>query len=32
MFEDLPVIGSRGGEEAQEDSLKITTCEIFLKA
>ena len=32
MFKDSPVIVSRGGEESQEDSLKITTCEIFLKA
>ena len=32
MFEDSPVTGSRGGEESQEDSLKITSCEIFLKA
>ena len=31
-FEDSPVTGSRGGEESQEDSLKITTCKNFLKA
>jgi hypothetical protein len=31
MFEDSLVIGSRGGEESQEDRLKITTCEIFQK-
>ena len=28
-FENSPVTGSRGGEESQEDSLKITTCEII---
>ena len=31
MYEDSPVTGSRGGEESQEDSLKITSCENFLK-
>ena len=31
-FEDSSVTGSRGGEESQEDSLKITSYEIFLKA
>jgi len=31
-FEDSPVTGSRGGEESQGDSLKITTCKNFLKA
>ena len=32
LFEDSPVTGSRGGEESQGDSLKITTCKNFLKA
>ena len=31
-FEDPLVTGLRGGERSQEDNLKITSCEIFLKA
>jgi hypothetical protein len=32
MFKYSLVTGSRGAEESQEDSFKITSCEIFLKA
>ena len=31
-FEDSPVTGSRGSEESQGDSLKITICKNFMKA